>query len=128
LAQRTTWLDVVERLNDALGNYELRIKRELVDVSMARPNPANGDGAAAAQKAYAYRVELSKDGVMASAAGLDQPEVVLPQLCMRLLSHANVEQVGGRPRTAGYEAFKAALDATRLERGIEDQPDREEED
>jgi hypothetical protein len=76
-------------------------------------------------QAYAYRVELSKDGVMASAAGLDQPEVVLPQLCLRLLSRVHVEQVGSRARSEGYEAFQAALDATRLERGIEDRTPHE---
>jgi hypothetical protein len=116
-------LDVVERPNEALGTYELRIKRDLVDVSLARsPSSTNGDGntAGATQQAYAYRVELSRGGVMASASGLDQPEVVLPQLCMRLLSHANVEPVGSRTRSEGHEAFQAALDATRLERGIED--------
>jgi hypothetical protein len=121
-------LDVVERLNEALGTYDLRIKRDLVDVSLARsPSSTNGDGntAGAAQKAFAYRVELSKDGVMASAAGLDQPEVVLPQLCLRLLSRVHVEPVGSRARSDGYEAFQAALDATRLERGIEDRTPHE---
>jgi hypothetical protein len=121
VAQRTVWLDVVERLNQSLGTYEVRIKRELVDVALARAQaPANGNGNGQTQKAYAYRVELSKDGVMASAAGLDQPEVLLPQLCLRLLSHAGVEQVTPQQRSQGYEAFAAALEATRLERGIED--------
>ncbi len=127
VAQRTAWLDVTERLNEALGTYELRIKRDLVDVSLARsPSPANGDGnaAGATQKAFAYRVELSHGGVMASMSGLDQPEVVLPQLCLRLLSRVHVERVGSRARSEGYEAFQAALDATRLERGIEDRTDR----
>ncbi len=122
MAQRTTWLDVTERLNEALGTYELRITRALVGLSPVRtPAPGNGGGnAATPHQAYAYRVELSKEGVMASAAGLDQPEVVLPQLCLRLLSRVNVEPVGSRARSEGYEAFKAALDATRLERGIAD--------
>jgi hypothetical protein len=117
LAARTVWGDVVERLDEALGAYDLRIKRDLVDVAMAQP--ANGQ-APAPQKAYAYRVELTHGGVTASSSGLDQPEVVLPQLCLRLLSHVNVEAVGARPRSAGYEAFQAALDATRIERGIDE--------
>jgi hypothetical protein len=29
LAQRTAWLDVMERLNEAPGMYELRIPRDL---------------------------------------------------------------------------------------------------
>ena len=29
LAQRTAWLDVTERLNEALGTYALRIPRDL---------------------------------------------------------------------------------------------------
>jgi len=122
VAQRTAWLDVTERLNAALGTYELRITRDLVDVSLARPvAPVNGEGTAPiVQQAYAYRVELSQDGVLASAAGLDQPEVVLPQLCLRLLARAHVEPVGRRGRSEGCEAFKAALDALRLERGIAD--------
>ena len=116
---RTAWVDVMERLNESLGTYDLRITRDLVDVAMARP-PANGNGnAAAPQKAYAYRVELSHGGVTASSSGLDQPEVVLPQLSLRILTQSNVQAVGARPRSEGYEAFKAALDATRLERGID---------
>jgi len=130
LAQRTAWHDVVDRLNQSLGTYELKIKRELVDVALARtqaPANVNGNGTQP-QKAYAYRVELSKDGVMASAAGLDQPEIVLPQLCLRLLAHAGVERVGPKTKSAGYEAFAAALETVRLERGIEDRvPERHEE-
>jgi len=30
LAQRTAWLDVMERLNEVLGTYALRITRDLV--------------------------------------------------------------------------------------------------
>ncbi len=119
MAQRTAWQDVVAQLNQSLGTYEVKITRELVDVSMAR-SQANGNGNGQTQKAYAYRVELSKDGVLASAAGLDQPEILLPQLCLRLMAHAGVEQVGPVQRTEGYEAFAAALEAVRLERGIED--------
>ncbi len=121
---RTVWLDVIERLNEALGSYELKITRDLVDVSLARPVAPGAEDAHApiVQQAYAYRVELSKDGVMASVSGLDQPEVVLPQLCLRLLTHVGVQQTAPRQRTEGYEAFKAALESTRLERGIEDAP------
>ena len=121
MAQRTVWLDVVERLNEALGSYEIRIQRGLVEIAMGRPQTLpHAAGTPAPQQAYAYRVELMHNGVLAAAAGLDQPEVVLPQLFLRVLSHVNVERVGSRPRTDGYEAFQAAVDATRLERGIVD--------
>jgi len=121
LAQRTAWSDVVTQLNQSLGTYEVTIKREMVDVAMARTQvPANGNGNGQTQKAFAYRVTLAKDGVMASASGLDQPEIVLPQLCLRLMAHAGVERVGPQQRTEGFDAFAAALEAVRLERGIED--------
>ena len=119
MAPRTAWTDVMERLNEALGTYDLRINRALVDVALAPTGPV-GNGARPVQQAYAYRVELSKGGVMASQSGLDQPEIVLPPLCLRVLSHANVERVGTQPRSAGYEAFQGAVEAVRLERGIVD--------
>ena len=68
---------------------------------------------------------------MASVAGLDQPELVLPQLCLRVMTHAGVERTTPKPRSEGQEAFAAALEAARLERGIEDrvpQAGAEEED
>ena len=62
---------------------------------------------------------------MASAAGLDQPDFVLLQLCLRVLSHVNAERTGSQARSAGYEAFQGALEATRLERGIVDRTPQE---
>ncbi|MBP1778003.1 MAG: hypothetical protein H6Q86_4014, partial [candidate division NC10 bacterium] len=45
MAQRTAWSDVVTQLNQSLGTYEVTIKREMVDVAMARTQvPANGNG------------------------------------------------------------------------------------
>ena len=121
MAPRMAWTDVMERLNEALQTYELRITRALVEVSLASTVPAgNGAVGRPPQKAFAYRVELSHGGVMASQSGLDQPEIVLPQLCLRVLSQSNVERVGVRPRSAGYEAFQGAVEAVRLERGIVD--------
>jgi hypothetical protein len=120
-------------LNEVLGTYDLRINRALVDVSLAPTGPVgNGSPLRPPQKAFAYRVELSHGGVMASQAGLDQLEIVLPQLCLRVLSHVNVERTGSQARSAGYEAFQGALEATRLERGIVDrtpgEPGNREED
>lgn len=112
MEQRKVWREVIERLDETLKTYELRIKRNLVDVALG--------GAHGTEKAYAYRVELTHAGVTASAAGLDQPEIVLPQLCSRLLANENVLPVGPRLMTDGKDAFRAALDAARLERGIVD--------
>ena len=127
---RSVWLEAVERLNAALGTYELQIERRLVDVVTARrpDGGGNGNGYAAVEQAYRYSVRLSKNGVVASYEGLDQPEVVVNGLTIRILTNVNVEPVHARERTEGQEAFQAALDTLLLERDVRLGSDTEEED
>ena len=115
MATRTAWLDVIEKLNEALGTYDLRIKRDLVNVAIA--NSPQGT-----QQAYAYRVELTHKNVTASQSGLDQPEVVLPALSLRVLTQVGTERTGPVQRSEGYEAFQALLESARLQRGMDEQP------
>jgi hypothetical protein len=115
-----------QRLNELLREYEITIRREKGQVAMVKPD---GDGNLAAEESGAcvYRISLGKGGVTLQYAGADQPEVVVPEMALRLLTALEQQKTPGE-KSNGLEAFEAAVEAAVLERQVSGVEFTEEED